>query len=84
MPLTPLDGDRLREALALAEQSIGLSDPNPRVGCIIGREDGTLLGRGYTQEAGGPHAEIVALRDAKSGFTVLSLRGGSNPAPACR
>lgn len=66
MPLTPLDGDRLREALALAEQSIGLSDPNPRVGCIIGREDGTLLGRGYTQEAGGPHAEIVALRDAKS------------------
>jgi diaminohydroxyphosphoribosylaminopyrimidine deaminase/5-amino-6-(5-phosphoribosylamino)uracil reductase len=66
MPLTPLDGDRLREALALAEQSIGLSDPNPRVGCIIGREDGTLLGRGYTQEAGGPHAEIVALRDVKS------------------
>lgn len=66
MPLTPLDGDRLREALALAEQSIGLSDPNPRVGCIIRREDGTLLGRGYTQEAGGPHAEIVALRDAKS------------------
>ena len=66
MPLTPLDGDRLREAQAQAEQSIGLSDPNPRVGCIIGREDGTLLGRGYTQEAGGPHAEIVALRDAKS------------------
>ena len=66
MPLTPLDGDRLREALALAEQSIGLSDPNPRVGCVIGGEDGSVLGRGYTQEAGGPHAEIVALRDAQA------------------
>lgn len=66
MALTALDSDRLSQALALAEQSIGLSDPNPRVGCIIGREDGTLLGRGHTQEAGGPHAEIVALRDAKS------------------
>ena len=62
--LSVLDRDRLREALALAEQSIGLSDPNPRVGCVIGREDGTLLGRGFTQEAGGPHAEVMALRDA--------------------
>ncbi len=44
----------------------GLSDPNPRVGCVIGREDGRVLGRGYTQEAGGPHAEIVALRDAQA------------------
>ena len=64
MSLTPLDGQRLREALALAEQSIGLSDPNPRVGCIVGHTDGRLLGRGYTQEAGGAHAEVMALRDA--------------------
>jgi diaminohydroxyphosphoribosylaminopyrimidine deaminase/5-amino-6-(5-phosphoribosylamino)uracil reductase len=66
MALTPLDSTRLREALALAEQSIGLSDPNPRVGCIIGCEDGGVFGRGFTQEAGGPHAEIVALRDAQA------------------
>jgi len=65
MPSTPLDRLRLLEALTLAEQSIGLSDPNPRVGCVIGREDGTVLGRGWTQEAGGPHAEVMALRDAR-------------------
>jgi len=65
MPGTPLDRQRLQEALTLAEQSIGLSDPNPRVGCVIGLEDGTVLGRGWTQEAGGPHAEVMALRDAR-------------------
>src|SRR5215207_8805999 len=54
----------MREALVLAEQAIGLSDPNPRVGCVLVGTDGTTLGRGFTQEAGGPHAEIVALRDA--------------------
>jgi diaminohydroxyphosphoribosylaminopyrimidine deaminase/5-amino-6-(5-phosphoribosylamino)uracil reductase len=54
----------MREALALAEQAIGLSDPNPRVGCVIVAADGSVLGRGHTQEAGGPHAEIMALRDA--------------------
>ena len=51
----------------LAYLSIGamwLCDPNPRVGCIITSPDGTLLGQGHTQQAGGPHAEIMALRDA--------------------
>ena len=51
-------------ALALAEQAVGLSDPNPRVGCVIVSADGTrLLGQGHTQAAGGPHAEVMALRD---------------------
>jgi len=53
-------------ALALAEKAIGLSDPNPRVGCVIVTADGTtILGQGHTQEAGGPHAEVMALRDAR-------------------
>lgn len=64
MAAESLDDARLLEALALAEGSIGLSEPNPRVGCVIGRADGTVLGRGFTQRIGGPHAEIVALRDA--------------------
>jgi diaminohydroxyphosphoribosylaminopyrimidine deaminase/5-amino-6-(5-phosphoribosylamino)uracil reductase len=52
-------------ALALAEKAIGLSDPNPRVGCVIVAADGaTILGKGHTQAAGGPHAEVMALRDA--------------------
>ena len=54
----------MREALALAEQAIGLSEPNPRVGCLIVAEGGAVIGRGHTQQAGGPHAEVMALRDA--------------------
>ncbi|MBL8287917.1 MAG: bifunctional diaminohydroxyphosphoribosylaminopyrimidine deaminase/5-amino-6-(5-phosphoribosylamino)uracil reductase RibD [Rubrivivax sp.] len=64
LALTPLDHQRLAEALLLAEQAIGLSDPNPRVGCIVGLADGTVLGRGATQRAGEAHAEVMALRDA--------------------
>ncbi len=51
-------------ALALARQAIGLSQPNPRVGCVITGADGAVLGEGFTQQAGGPHAEIMALSDA--------------------
>jgi diaminohydroxyphosphoribosylaminopyrimidine deaminase / 5-amino-6-(5-phosphoribosylamino)uracil reductase len=54
----------MRDALALAEQAIGLSEPNPRVGCVIVSADGRVIGRGHTQHAGGPHAEVMALRDA--------------------
>ena len=63
--------DCMREALALAEWAIGLSEPNPRVGCIITAVDGRVIGRGHTQQAGGPHAEVMALRDAlANGETV--------------
>jgi diaminohydroxyphosphoribosylaminopyrimidine deaminase/5-amino-6-(5-phosphoribosylamino)uracil reductase len=65
--MTPLDRERLAQALALAEASFGLTDPNPRVGCVIGLADGSVLGRGATQQAGGPHAEVMALRDAEAG-----------------
>lgn len=54
----------IRQALDLAHRSVGLSEPNPRVGCVLVGADGAVLGQGHTQEAGGPHAEIVALRDA--------------------
>jgi diaminohydroxyphosphoribosylaminopyrimidine deaminase / 5-amino-6-(5-phosphoribosylamino)uracil reductase len=61
----------MRDALALAEQAIGLSEPNPRVGCVITAADGRVIGRGHTQQAGGPHAEVTALRDAaQHGETV--------------
>ena len=53
----------MHEALALAQQSIGLSEPNPRVGCVITSAGGRVIGRGHTQQAGGPHAEVMALRD---------------------
>lgn len=73
MALTDLDRQRLRDALLLAERAIGLSDPNPRVGCVIGHADGTVLGQGFTQRAGQAHAEVMALRDAGS----ASLRGAT-------
>lgn len=64
--MNPLDRERLGEALALAETAVGVSDPNPRVGCVIGTADGRVFGRGATQRAGGPHAEVVALREARA------------------
>lgn len=52
------------QALELATQALCLSNPNPRVGCVITAPDGRILGQGFTQQAGGPHAEVMALRDA--------------------
>ena len=49
----------------LAEGAIGLSDPNPRVACRLLLADGRIA-EGHTQEAGGPHAEVVALRAARA------------------
>jgi diaminohydroxyphosphoribosylaminopyrimidine deaminase / 5-amino-6-(5-phosphoribosylamino)uracil reductase len=66
MLLDLVDTARLREVLALAREAIGLSDPNPRVGCLIAAADGRVIGRGSTQAAGGPHAEIVALDAARA------------------
>lgn len=55
----------VREALALARRSIGSTEPNPRVGCVLVSADGArVLGSGHTQPAGQAHAEIMALRDA--------------------
>ena len=56
----------MRRALDLAHQALWLTSPNPRVGCVITAADGTVLGEGHTQRAGGPHAEIMALRDAQA------------------
>ncbi len=54
----------MQEALALARRAVGVSEPNPRVGCVIVSAAGELLGSGHTQAAGQAHAEIMALRDA--------------------
>lgn len=55
---------RIAAALALAHQAVRLSNPNPRVGCILTDAADRVLGIGHTQQAGGPHAEVMALRDA--------------------
>lgn len=66
--VTPLAAHQaaLIRALILARGALWLSQPNPRVGCVITAPDGRVLGEGFTQHAGGPHAEVMALRDAAS------------------
>ncbi|RTL30119.1 MAG: bifunctional diaminohydroxyphosphoribosylaminopyrimidine deaminase/5-amino-6-(5-phosphoribosylamino)uracil reductase RibD [Burkholderiales bacterium] len=61
-----MDDEFLSQAVALAQGAIALSEPNPRVGCVIASADGQVLGQGHTQQAGGPHAEVMALRDAQA------------------
>ena len=62
-PATP--HEFMHRALELAQRAIGLSEPNPRVGCLITAPDGRVIGQGHTRAAGGPHAEVMALRDAQ-------------------
>lgn len=56
----------MQQALALAQRALTLSNPNPRVGCVLVNADGAVIGQGHTQQAGGPHAEVMALRDAQA------------------
>ena len=50
-------------ALDEARKALLISPPNPSVGAVIVK-DGRLIGSGHTQKTGGPHAEVMALRDA--------------------
>lgn len=65
---TPVTADTtpapMRRALDLAARAVGLSEPNPRVGCVLVAADGRVLGEGHTQARGEAHAEVMALRDA--------------------
>jgi diaminohydroxyphosphoribosylaminopyrimidine deaminase/5-amino-6-(5-phosphoribosylamino)uracil reductase len=53
----------MARALRLAERGLFTTQPNPRVGCVIARGE-TVLGEGWHIRAGGPHAEVHALREA--------------------
>jgi len=61
---TKEDADFMRLALAEAQKSLYLSNPNPRVGCVIVKA-GQVIGAGFTQQVGLAHAEIEALADAR-------------------
>jgi diaminohydroxyphosphoribosylaminopyrimidine deaminase/5-amino-6-(5-phosphoribosylamino)uracil reductase len=54
----------MRRALALAERARGLTSPNPMVGAVVVTAAGEIVGEGFHARAGGPHAEIEALRAA--------------------
>ena len=65
------DTDFMRLALAAAQKSLYLSNPNPRVGCVIVKA-GHVIGTGFTQQVGLAHAEIEALADARKHSADLS------------
>ena len=60
-----VDHQWMSEALVQAQKALYLSNPNPRVGCVIVK-DGQVIGKGFTQEVGKAHAEVQALADAKA------------------
>ncbi len=70
------DRARMAAALSLARRGLGATWPNPTVGCVIGRA-GRVLGRGWTQPGGRPHAERMALDDARARFGPESLCGAT-------
>jgi diaminohydroxyphosphoribosylaminopyrimidine deaminase/5-amino-6-(5-phosphoribosylamino)uracil reductase len=59
------DHAMMRRALELAGKGLYTTTPNPRVGCVL-TKDQTIVGEGWHERAGGPHAEIVALEKAGS------------------
>jgi diaminohydroxyphosphoribosylaminopyrimidine deaminase/5-amino-6-(5-phosphoribosylamino)uracil reductase len=65
------DADFMRLALGQAQKSLYLSNPNPRVGCVIVKA-GQIIGTGFTQQVGFAHAEIEALADARKHSADLS------------
>ena len=60
-----VDHEFMSQALVEAQKALYLPNPNPRVGCVIVK-DGQVIGRGYTQKVGGPHAEIQALAEVRA------------------
>jgi len=57
------DSRWMAEALRLAERGLYTTSPNPRVGCVLVKDE-VLLGSGWHRVAGEPHAEVYALREA--------------------
>jgi diaminohydroxyphosphoribosylaminopyrimidine deaminase/5-amino-6-(5-phosphoribosylamino)uracil reductase len=57
---TESDHLHLARAIELAERGVGRVSPNPVVGAVVAR-DGTILGEGWHDEYGGPHAEVNAI-----------------------
>ena len=53
----------MAQALRLAERGLYTTSPNPRVGCVLVK-DGAVIGEGWHERAGEPHAEVNAINAA--------------------
>ncbi|WP_327292131.1 bifunctional diaminohydroxyphosphoribosylaminopyrimidine deaminase/5-amino-6-(5-phosphoribosylamino)uracil reductase RibD [Streptomyces sp. NBC_01198] len=71
------EADAMRRAIALSARALGATAPNPVVGCVILDTTGAVVGEGWHRKAGGPHAEVHALRAAgeaaRGGTAVVTL-----------
>jgi len=63
------DQAMMERALALAEKGLYTTTPNPRVGCVVTQGE-RVVGEGWHERAGGPHAEVLALQGSPAGATV--------------
>ena len=79
----------MQRAIELARQGVGSVEPNPPVGAVIVDDDLNLLGEGWHQQFGGPHAEVHALEQAgdsargASLFVTLEPCCHAGKTPAC-
>src|SRR5690625_7785369 len=51
----------MQRALSLGERGRGYASPDPLVGCVIVAAEGNVIGEGYHERCGSPHAEVIAL-----------------------
>ena len=59
-----LDNYYMKRALELSKKAVGFVNPNPLVGAVIVK-DNRIIGEGYHEYFGGPHAEVNAFKNAK-------------------
>jgi diaminohydroxyphosphoribosylaminopyrimidine deaminase / 5-amino-6-(5-phosphoribosylamino)uracil reductase len=79
---TATDHDHLARAIELAERGVGRVSPNPVVGAVIVR-DGEILGEGWHEEYGGPHAEVNAIRACGEGAELAGATLYVSLEPCC-
>lgn len=85
---SPEDHAMMQHALKLAEKAMFTTDPNPRVGCVI-CQDESIVGEGWHQQHGGPHAEVFALQQAgekargATAYITLEPCGHHGKTPPC-
>ena len=79
----------MKSALVLARRGLGTVAPNPAVGCVLVAPSGRVVGRGWTQPGGRPHAETVALDRAgtrargATAFVTLEPCSHTGKTPPC-